>query len=134
MRKNIAVLLGAFHKEEGEDMLDEVETYAKENGLTITAVKWVPGSMEKPLALKRLLMRDDIDGGVVLGVIEKGETQHGLVMGHAVINAIIDLQLELMKPVGVGILGPGILPEQIPPRVRPYARAAVKAVDEMLKT
>lgn len=133
MGKNIAVLLGLFHKNEVEEMLDEVRSYSRENNLTIVEEKWVPGSMEKPLALKQLLMRDDVEGGVVLGIIERGETKHGLVMATAVIAAIIQLQLEFMKPVGVGILGPEILPSQIPCRVRPYARGAVAAVENMLK-
>jgi len=133
MVKNIFVLLGSFHKKEAEEMLDEVRLYAREHALNIVEERWVPGSMEKPLALKQLLMRDDVDGGVVLGIIEKGETKHGLVMASAVIHAIMQLQLEFMKPIGVGILGPEILPDQIPPRVRPYARAAAAAVNTMLR-
>ena len=88
--------------------------------------------MEKPLAVKRLLTRDNIDGAVVLGIIERGETAHGRVMGQAVIQALIGLQLETGKPVGIGILGPDILPDQIPPRLVPYAQDAVRAVHAML--
>lgn len=100
-------------------------------GATITQEVWVPGSIEVPLALKRLLMQEEIDGVAVLGIIERGQTKHGLVMGHAVTNAIIQLQLEFMKPVGLGILGPEILPDQIEPRLEPYARKAVEAVQSM---
>ncbi len=129
----IGVVLGRFHKAEADEMLDEVRRLARDQGHAIGAEVWVPGSMEKPLALKRLLRRPDIDGAVVLGIIERGETRHGLVMGMAVVKTVIDLQLEFMKPVGIGILGPEILPSQIPSRVRPYARAAIEALDEMLK-
>jgi 6,7-dimethyl-8-ribityllumazine synthase len=132
MTKKIAVVLGSFHKQESNDMLEEVEIFAKENNLEIAAIRWVPGSMEKPLALKRLLSDPQIDGAVALGIIEKGETKHGLVMATTVIDAIIRLQLEFMKPIGVGILGPEIHPSQIPARVRPYGLAAVKAVFDML--
>ena len=38
-----------------------------------------------------------------------------------------------MKPVGVGILGPGINPSQIPPRIRPYAAAAVNACADLIE-
>jgi 6,7-dimethyl-8-ribityllumazine synthase len=69
----------------------------------------------------------------VLGIIEKGKTDHGIVMGSAVIPALIGIQLELMKPMGIGILGPGINPTQIPGRIKPYAIAAVHAVSHMLK-
>ncbi len=133
MTYNIAIVLGSFHKKEAEEMLDEVKNLAREHDLNIMEVKWVPGSMEKPLALKQLLTNNNVDGAVVLGIIERGETKHGFVMASSVVNAIIQLQLELMKPIGVGILGPEILPDQIPSRVRPYALAAVKAVTIMLK-
>jgi 6,7-dimethyl-8-ribityllumazine synthase len=82
--------------------------------------------------LKRLLQQEQVDGALALGIIEKGETKHGLVMGYAVINAIIQLQLELMKPIGVGILGPEIQASQIPARLKPYTREAVIALKEML--
>jgi len=113
-------------------MLEEARQTAAELELQIAEEVWVPGSMEKPLALKRLLVRDDIDGAVALGIIEKGETAHGLVMAQSAIGAIINMQLELMKPVGVGILGPEIQPSQIESRLRPYGRDAVRALAHML--
>ena len=128
----IGLVLGSFHKAEGEEMLAEARVVAARLGLEIAEVVWVPGSMEKPLAVKRLLLRTDIDGAAALGIIERGETEHGSVMGQAVIKTIIELQLEFMKPVGIGILGPGINLSQIPSRVRPYAAAAIEAVAAML--
>ncbi|RKZ70041.1 MAG: hypothetical protein DRR19_33605 [Candidatus Parabeggiatoa sp. nov. 1] len=83
MNNKIAIVLGSFHKSKIEEMLSEARVAAKECDLKIIAEQWVPGSMEKPLALKRLLMRDDINAAVALGIIEKGETKHGLVMGEA---------------------------------------------------
>ena len=131
-RRHIAIVIGSFHRTECETMLSEALKTAVENELETIEKVWVPGTMEKPLAVKRLLLRQEIDGVVVLGVVERGETAHGLVMAQAVVKAIIDLQLETMKPVGVGILGPEILPDQIPSRLRPYARHAVLAVHAML--
>lgn len=132
MKKNIALILGSFHKVQVEEMLDEVKKIANEICLNIVEEVWVPGSYEKPLALKRLLMREDIDGVVILGIIERGETKHGLVMAHIVLKEIINLELQYMKPVGIGILGPEILPSQISSRLRIHALKAIKAVKEML--
>ena len=131
---NIGIIIGSFHKKESDEMLDEAREACAELGLNIVQEVWVPGSLEKPLALKRMLSRNVIDGAVVLGIIEQGETKHGLIMGQTVMDAIIRLQLDFMKPVGVGILGPDIKPSQIPPRVRPYARAAIKAVHAMIES
>ena len=128
----IAIVIGSFHRRQAEIMLESALDTAATHGLMVTDPVWVPGSMEKPLALKRLLLEPSVDGAVVLGMIEQGQTAHGRVMGQAVINAILNLQLDLMKPIGVGILGPEIQPGQIQERLVPYARDAVLAVHTML--
>jgi 6,7-dimethyl-8-ribityllumazine synthase len=129
----IGIVAGTFHEKAVAEMLDEARRVAAEIGLVVEEVVLVPGSMEKPLALKRLLLKESIQGAVVLGIIEKGETSHGLVMAQAVVQSILALELETMKPVGVGILGPEIQPSQIAPRLRPYAAAATRAVAAMLR-
>lgn len=129
---NIAIVLGSFHKDLIQQQLEEARKTASELGLTIVEEVWVPGSVEKPLALKRLLMRKDIDACVALGIIEKGGTKHGFTMGQSLMHFVMQLQLEFMKPIGLGVLGPDIEPEQMASRVRPYARAAVEAVMKML--
>ena len=129
---NIAIICGSFHKEEIENMLDFARDQAASENLTITDVVWVPGAMEVPLALSRLIEKDDIHGAACLGIIEKGSTQHGLAMGQAVLRTIIDLQLKTNKPIGLGIIGPGAEPEHIGPRMEPHARAAISAISSML--
>ncbi len=130
----VALLVGSFHTEHMAIMRAAAEAEAQRLGLALWGTLEVPGSMEKPLALRWLLERPEVDGAVVLGIIERGETDHGLVMGHTVVQALVQLQLTTGKPVGVGILGPGILPSQIASRRVPYAQAAVKAVAHMLNT
>ena len=76
-------------------------------------------------------MREDVDGAIALGIIERGQTQHGLVMGQSVTRAIIELQIKHNKPIGLGIIGPGAELEHIEPRLEPHARAAVGAVIAM---
>lgn len=128
----IAIVAGSFHREQVSRMIAAAEAEAAGLGVEISQIVWVPGSMEKPLAVKRLLREGKADALVVLGIIERGETAHGRVMGDAVIGALIDLQLEYMTPIGVGILGPEILPDQIEARLEPYAVSALKAACHML--
>jgi len=128
----IGIVCGSFHQSEIERMLEWASNEASKHELTVGEVVWVPGAMEVPLALDRLLARDDIGGAACLGIIENGQTQHGLAMGQAVIKSIIDLQLTWNKPVGLGIIGPGAEPEHIEPRLEPHARAAVSAIASML--
>ncbi|MBA4694397.1 MAG: 6,7-dimethyl-8-ribityllumazine synthase [Candidatus Poseidoniales archaeon] len=129
---NIAIVCGSYHKEEIETMLNFARDQSSKESLEITEVVWVPGAMEVPLALSRLIQRDDIHGAACLGIIEKGSTQHGLAMGQAVLRSIIDLQLKTNKPIGLGIIGPGAEPEHIAPRMEPHARAAISAISSML--
>lgn len=113
-------------------MLEEARKTAVSAELEIVAEIWVPGSVEKPLAMKRLLERSDVEGIAVLGIIEKGQTQHGFVMGQALMQTVMDMQVQYDKPIGLGVLGPGIEPDQIEPRLLPYAKKAVEAVAHML--
>jgi len=131
VKMNIAIVCGSFHKNEVSKMLEWASDEASQQGLTLTDIVWVPGAMEVPLALNRLLSRDDIQGAACLGIIEKGHTQHGLAMGQSVMQSIIDLQMTWDKPVGLGIIGPGAEPEHIGPRLEPHARAAIAAISAM---
>lgn len=131
--KNIAIVYGTFHQEQVTQMLDAVRQAAAQKKIKIIQEVGVPGSYEKPLAVKRLFLKDKINAVVVLGIIEKGETKHGLVMAESVTKALIDLELEFMKPLGMGILGPEIEPHQIAPRLKPYAVAALEAASKMLE-
>ena len=130
---NIALVCGSFHRVLIEQMLDYARQESVQHELEVVDVVWVPGAMEVPLAVDRLLADDGIEGVACLGIIEKGQTQHGLAMGQAVIKSIIELQLVHEKPVGLGIIGPGAEPEHIEPRLEPHARAAVAAISSMLR-
>ena len=132
MAKSIAIVAGSYHKESVERMVEKAREVASDNNLIVEEVNWVPGSMEVPLQIKRLFLRESIDGAVVLGIIENGETKHGLVMGQAVIDSLLNLQLASMKPIGFGIIGPGAKPEHIDDRLLPYAENAMLALSEML--
>ena len=129
---NIAIVCGSFHKKEIKRMLAYAENQAAIENMKVTEIVWVPGAMEVPLALSRLISRNDINGAPCLGIIEKGSTQHGLAMGQAVIKSVIELQLKHNKPIGLGIIGPGAEQEHIEPRLEPHARAAVSAISSML--
>ena len=129
---NIGLVCGSFHKKEVEEMIQYARDEAQKLKLEIIEIFWVPGSMEAPLATARLLEREDIVGVACLGIIEKGETSHGLAMGQAVIKSLVDLQLGYDKPVGLGIIGPGAEPHHIQPRLEPHARNAISAINAMI--
>lgn len=128
---NLGIVCGSFHREQIERMLEYAIDEAVSKNWEVSEVVWVPGSMEAPLAIDRMLQSTEVQGAVVLGIIERGETDHGLVMGQSVTKSVIELQIKHNKPIGLGIIGPGAEPEHIEPRLEPHARSAVGAVAAM---
>ena len=128
-----ADVCGSVHEEEIQRMLQYAEHEANINGGQIAKIICVRGSMEVPLALDRLLKESEVDAAIALGIIERGETQHGLVMGQAVTRSVIELQIKYDKSIGLGIIGPGAEKHHIEPRLEPHARSAVNAVIKMSK-
>ena len=109
----LGIVCGSFHRDEVERMLEYARDEAASKNWDVVEVAWVPGSMEAPLARDRMVQNEDVHGAVVLGIIERGQTDHGLVMGQSVTKAIIELQISHNKPIGLGIIGPGAEPEHI---------------------
>lgn len=113
-------------------MLDEALARAHALHATVAAVVRVPGAFEIPLAVQRLVSRDDIDGAVAIGAVIKGETKHDEVIMEAATHALLDIGLRTGKPVGLGITGPGMTDEQALARTQNAARA-VESVVAMIK-
>lgn len=131
-KTTIAILLSSFHKKQMEQMLKHAKKQSTRYNFLIGKEIWVPGAMEFPFALQKIFAQTLYKGVVVLGLIEKGETAHGLVMAQSVTTALINLQLKFHKPLGIGILGPEIQPKQIDARLEPYAKSAIDALYQML--
>src|SRR5262249_35061100 len=103
-------------------------------GAEVAVTARVPGSYELPLVVSTILKSGKVRAVVVLGYIERGETQHGEVMGHVVHGALMRLSIRHGKPIGLGIIGPGATAEQAEARKDAYARSAVRAALASLAT
>lgn len=134
---NINVICTSYHRDYIERMLKTVQDTADElKDIKIKNIFWIPGALEIPYAMRKIEKENpdnDIMGYVVLGIIEKGETDHGLVIGQAVMKQLIKFQTKKGKPVGVGIIGPGVKPKQIEERIEIHAKNAILAVEYLLK-
>lgn len=131
---NIAIICTSYHKEFIERMLKKVqETSENLDNVNVSEIFWIPGALEIPYAIKKINKNGTYDGYVVLGIIEKGQTDHGLVMGQTVIRQLIKFQTKKGIPVGIGIIGPGAKPKQIEERIEMHAENAIKAVSHLLK-
>ena len=126
----LALVVSRFNPEVTMPMRDLAVRRAEEKGAEVVSIVEVPGTMEVPLALDRLLSHDDIDGAVVLGAVIQGETRHDEVIVHAVAAEVARISVKRGKPVGFGITGPGMTLEQAEARVG-YAERAVDAAVQM---
>jgi 6,7-dimethyl-8-ribityllumazine synthase len=99
----------------------------KEN-LTIVRV---PGSWEIPMAVKELLVKEEIEGVVALGVLIRGATPHFEYIANEVSKGLAMLSLEHRKPVSFGIITADTLEQAIE---RAGTKHGNKGWDAMLST
>ncbi|MDP6156339.1 MAG: 6,7-dimethyl-8-ribityllumazine synthase [Candidatus Thermoplasmatota archaeon] len=128
----IGIVAAEFHYDITSMMVERARAHAEFLGAEVTEFITVPGCYDIPLAAKKLLSMKDIDAVVALGAVLEGETGHDeVVMGHAS-RKLIDLSLDMNKPVGLGITGPGMSRLQAEERID-RAKSAVEAVVKLHK-
>ena len=113
--------------------MSRAKEYADFLSVDVHKVFRVPGTFDMPLAIKKLLKMDDIDGVVTLGAVIKGETDHHKVIMDNAARKIIDLSLEYEKPVALGISGSGESRLQAEARIE-MAKDAVESCVKMVKS
>ncbi len=112
-------------------MLDAALKEAKAQGVETQVVK-APGSFDIPLPVKKLLMKEEIDGVVTLGAVIEGKTDHDGVISYALCKTLQELTVEFEKPVVLGVNGPKMSKEQAIARI-PRAAEVMKSCIEMVK-
>nr|EGQ40925.1 MAG: 6,7-dimethyl-8-ribityllumazine synthase [Candidatus Nanosalinarum sp. J07AB56] len=128
---NIAVVRAEFNQQYTDEMLEAAQNKIEEAEAELRETVEVPGVHEIPLAAARLLRREDIDGVVALGAVIEGATDHDQVIAQNVSKQLIELSCEEEKPVGYGVIGPGVSWAQVEQRTEQYAEEAVEAVVDM---
>jgi len=99
----------------------------KEN---LTLVR-VPGSWEIPMTVKELLVKEEIEGVVALGVLIRGATPHFEYIANEVSKGLAMLSLEHRKPVSFGVITADTLEQAIE---RAGTKHGNKGWDAMLST
>lgn len=113
-------------------MLERAKEEVAFLGATLGPVVKTPGVYDLPLAAKVLLSRKDVDAVVAIGAVIEGETQHDEVVMQQAARKLADLAVDLEKPVGLGISGPGETRLQAQDRIENAANA-VRAVVKMIQ-
>lgn len=122
--------LGFVVSEFNRDITYQMELLGKEHaqflGAEVVDIVHVPGVFDMPIAVKKLLRRDDIDAVVTIGCVIQGETAHDEIVAQHAARKLMDLSLEFDKPVALGITGPRMSRPDAHRRVD-YAKRAVEA-------
>ena len=131
-RYNIGIVVSEFNYDITSMMLERAKAHAKFLEIDADKVIYVPGVYDMPLAIKKLLEDDSIDGVVTIGCVIEGETEHDEIVVQHAARKIIDLSLQYDKPVTLGISGPGMTRLQAEERVE-KGREAMEACIKLLK-
>ncbi|MCS7108978.1 MAG: 6,7-dimethyl-8-ribityllumazine synthase [Sulfolobales archaeon] len=129
----VAIVVAEFNYDITYLMLQKALNHASFLGIKVPYVVKVPGSFEIPLAVSKLLSKDEVDAVVTLGAVIQGETKHDEVVAQQAARKIMDLSVQYGKPVTLGIIGPGASRMQALERVEDYARRAVEAAVKSVK-
>lgn len=129
----LGIVVSEFNYDVTYLMLQRALNHAKFLGAEVKYVVKVPGAFEIPLATRKLLEKNDVDGVIALGAVIQGETKHDELVASQAGRKIMDLMIEYGKPVSLGIIGPGASRIQALERVDDYARRAVEAAIKMVR-
>ncbi len=128
--------LGFVVAEFNRDITYQMELLGREHaqflGAEVVSTIYVPGVFDMPLAIRKLLRRDDIDAVVTMGAVIQGDTAHDEVVAQHAARKIMDLALEFDKPVTLGISGPKMSRPDAHRRVD-YGKRAVEAAVKLLQ-
>ncbi|WP_042702740.1 6,7-dimethyl-8-ribityllumazine synthase [Methanobrevibacter arboriphilus] len=130
VKYRIGAVVAEFNYDLTHMMLELAKEEAKIRDCEIVQVVPVPGVFDMPLAIKKLLEKEDIDTVITLGAVIEGSTDHDQIVAQHASRKIADLSLEFEKPVSLGISGPGMTRLDAHKRVD-YGKRAVEAAVKM---
>jgi len=130
------IKLGFVVAEFNRDITYQMEILGREHaeflGADVPVTLLVPGVYDMPLAVKKLIARDDVDAVVTIGCVIQGETGHDEIVAQQASRKIMDLALEFDKPVTLGISGPKMSRMDAHRRID-YSKRAVEAAVKMVR-
>jgi len=131
--KKIAVVYSDYYEEIIKGLLSEFKKLNETLGYDVEYFI-VPGSMEIPFVVKKLMLENKFDGYVTYGCIIEGQSYHNFVLQDSIYHHLLGLSLEFMKPVGFGILTVKNYDQALARAVGPKARGAeaLEAVHKLL--
>ena len=102
MQKRILVTVSDYYKEISDNLLLGVNDYLNTNKNFSKEIIKVPGTFEIPFIINKY--KNKFDGYIALGCVVRGETFHFEIICNEVTRKIMDLSIDINKPIGFGII------------------------------
>ncbi len=99
--KKILIINSNYYKNISNDLVFNAKKVLKRENYKLSILD-VPGVFEIPVAISKNIK--NFDGIVALGCVIKGQTPHFDLICSSSFNAIINLSIAHMKPIGNGII------------------------------
>ena len=101
MNKKILIVSSNYYQEISNNLERGAIDTLKENGFVYELIN-APGCFEIPYLIKKNL--NNFDGFIALGCIIKGETYHFEVISNETTRKIMDITVDNLLPIGLGVL------------------------------
>ena len=99
--KKILIVISDYYEEISLGLLKGATDFLNKNNAKYNIIK-VSGCFEIPYVINKI--HNDYDGIISLGCVIRGETYHFELIANEVARKIMDLTINLNKPIGFGIL------------------------------
>lgn len=99
----VAIISARWHQEICDALVAGAKRALLEAGVKDVEIVHVPGSFELPLAAQ-FALKAGADAAVVVGVVLRGETPHFDYVCQGVTDGVMQVSLDLDKPIGFGVL------------------------------
>jgi len=101
MNKKILIVTANYYEDISQNLIKGASKYCSSNNIDCDYIE-VPGSFEIPFIINK--KKDIYDAFIALGCVIRGETYHFEIISNQVSKKIMDLSIEINKPIGFGVL------------------------------
>src|SRR6056300_1133559 len=128
----IAVIYSEYYPEVFKGQKKQILDFASAHNIQIDWFK-IPGSLEAPFMAAKIIHHGGFDGLVVLGCVIEGETYHNFIIQETAHAALVDLSVQNLIPIGIGILTVKNYDQALvrSSEKKPYAKHAIEAVFDL---
>jgi 6,7-dimethyl-8-ribityllumazine synthase len=100
----VAIVAGRFNDHVTRPLVDGALGVLDAAGVEDTAVHWVPGAFEIPLAAQRLATSGAVDAVICVGAVIRGDTPHFEYVAGQCAAGVLRVALDTGVPVAFGVL------------------------------